>query len=276
MLKITGFKYFPVDKINFIYAAAILCAFFMAIAAPCPCNACDLTLYNFVNLFENISVKEVSYFNAFSDSIGKFCTQTAPMMYQTYRNILKQTDEIKLIIDTPVLFISSTMTLENEIKKIIADSIEAELKITYKTNNVKICDSAELNLIFKEFSKTSTGEIKSVSNLTAEQVKKLYFEHKIYAILSVAVDDIKTYYNIAYNINKSVEDRRDATINYNSNVDISYKITQCYDNEIIWIDKIGGHFEDIYYYSFFENAVPFYLKKECTKYSVIGSSSCTN
>ena len=254
----------------FILAAAVI-----AFCFNLPAFACDSTNFNFIKIYDT---KESKYdqenFNAVFDSIVQFCSQSYLKLSDINKN-KSGTEEIKVILRKPVSFDEKNILLSESQKQLMANSIEIELSNTFKNYyQVHVCDSLETEAIIKQLNEYGGG-VTGEALLSMPTIWPiLSSKHKIAALIDISVHDISSINEFAFELYGQAEEKRDTSLKFISRSKLRYKVTRCDNAEIIWIDEIAGYFEDILYLSFFENALPFYAKKECIIYSVINNGSC--
>lgn len=240
-----------------------------AVFIAAPLAACDSENFNFFQLYQGATYRaNVNSFKPLEDSIMKFCNFSAgPVKQQNLKS--GESEEIKIILKSPVVLDETNFKLSDSEKNEYLDSIEARIRFFYSSNNITLCGREEARKIFDSIGQTDENFL-----MTPEISKTLHDKFKIYAFLNIAIADMSSWNGYAFNLMSYSDDRRDIEYRNCSRVNMRYKITECKSGDILWIDEVPGITEDIFYLTFFEKALPLFLKKECVISSVISASSC--
>lgn len=244
---------------------AFILTFFAAITV----LACDSSTFNFFELYKGATYKaNISSFKSLEDSIQKFCVFSGTALIQ---QSLKSggSEEIRVILKDPVVLDEENFKLDDRTKKEYIDSIETSIRSHYSPQKITLCGRDETKKIFEAIGQTDENFL-----MTPEISKTLHDKYNIYAFLNIALAEMNSWNGYSFNLMGYSDDRRDIEYRNYVRVNIRYKLTECKNGNILWIDEVPGIAEDIFFLTFFEKARALFLKKECTNFSVISESSC--
>lgn len=243
-------------------SAVIFAASFFGPAA----FACSSSDYNYQTFFETQRVDcDGANYNPISDSAVKFVNLSVNTVLAEQK-AAGGSGEVKVMFKKPFFFEPSVKFGVETINK-TADSLETEIRGNFKTYNVSVCGSAEVESIYKNLG--FTGASDEIVVFTPEIMKKIYSENGIYAVIDISFYSMSVAKHYQINIKTPASDRRDLARTDKFEARIRYKITKCETGDILWIDEVCGLSDDSFYYSLFEKGLMYNLKQVCINESAL-------
>lgn len=255
-------------KIYLIFSYILIFQFFFYFIKFNPIWACDSTLYNFNTFYESTQIYDYNAnFNAIFNSLNKFVINSNSSITKVFNDYNLNTNEIKVLMNVQIL---PNYELNDTLSTTILNSIEIHLISLFKIYNIKVIDSIETNLIFKNLS--LDFEKNKVFILTPDILEKLYTNYSIFAVIDILLCDVSQIKCYQLNLNMPADDRREILVLDKYIAKMRYKITQCNNGNIIWIDEVIGNSDDSYYFSFFEKGIILNIKQVCIDESALNYS----
>ena len=247
----------------FLLASAVIFAASVSGPAALACSSSD---YNYQTFFETERVDcGGGNYNPISDSAVKFVNLSVNTVLAEQK-ASGGSGEVRVMIKSPVFFEPSLKFDAETINK-TAESLETEISANFKTYNVSVCGSSEVESVYKNLG--FTGASGEVVIFTPGIMKRLYSENGIYAVIDISFYSMSVAKNYQINIKTPVSDRRDLARTDKFEARIRYKITKCETGDILWIDEVCGLSDDSFYYSLFEKGLMYNLKQVCINESAL-------
>jgi hypothetical protein len=258
---------FIFNKARKFYACFLASAFISAASISGPAAfACSSSDYNYQTFFETQRVDcGGANYNPIFDSAVKFVNLSVNTVLAE-QNASGGSGEVKVMIKKPFLFEPSLKFDPETINK-TADSLETEISGNYKTYNVSVCGSAEVESVYKNLGFSAASD--EVVIFTPEILKRIYSENGIYAVVDISFYSMSVAKHYQINIKTPASDRRDLARTDKFETRIRYKITKCETGDILWIDEVCGLSDDSFYYSLFEKGLMYNLKQVCINESAL-------
>lgn len=233
---------------------------FAALLSAAPAFACSSSDYNYQTFFETQRVDcDGANYNPISDSAVKFVNLSVNAVLAEQK-AAGGSGEVRVMLKKPFFFEPSLKFSAETIYK-TADSLETEISENFKTYNVSVCGSSEVESVYKSLG--FTGASDEVVVFTPEILKRLYSEKGIYAVIDISFYSMSFAKHYQINVKTPVSDRRDLARTDKFEARIRYKITRCETGDILWIDEVCGLSDDSFYYSLFEKGLMYNLKQVC-------------
>lgn len=251
-------KFYP----GFIASAVI----FVSCLLAAPALACSSSDYNYQTFFETQRVDcDGANYNPISDSAVKFVNLSVNTVLAEQK-ASGGSGEVKVMLKKPFFFEPSLKFDAQTIYK-TADSLESEISGNFKTYNVSVCGSSEIESVYKNLG--FSGASGEIVIFTPEILKRLYSENGIYAVIDISFYSMSVAKHYQINIKTPASDRRDLARTDKFEARIRYKITKCETGDILWIDEVCGLSDDSFYYSLFEKGLMYNLKQVCINESAL-------